>query len=270
MAHLISKLHHRVRKTGWLGRLLLRAMPDLPWVVNVKPIGRIAIRLRQHRMYWLRPPLTFEGFMLGGLQRLVRKGDVVYDIGANIGLYSRFIAQYCQASKVYAFEPVGSNCRLFTQNMSLGGCESKVVLLPLAAGNEDGTFAFQVDDLTSNSGSLDAVRSGRASQSRAQYGMPPRTVSVPVTRLDSLMERNEIAKPDVLKLDVEGAEALVLEGAAHLLSQHECRLVIELHGPEVGREVSGCSGGMDTIALDIRRRMANGRIRKSSRAISHT
>jgi len=195
------------------------------------------IRLRQHRMYWLRPPLLGESFMLSALQRLVREGDVVYDIGANIGLYSRFLVQCFGASKVYAFEPMVDNQRLMAKNFELGGCASRVTVVPLAIGNEDGTCEFQVDDLTSNTGSLDVVRGGKPSASRAQYGLPPRTVRVPVARLDSIEELKGIPKPDVIKLDVEGAEALALEGAENLLSRHACRLVIELHGADVAQKV---------------------------------
>jgi FkbM family methyltransferase len=175
--------------------------------------------------------------MLGALQRLVREGDVVYDVGANIGLYSRFLVQCFGASKVYAFEPMEGNQELLAKNLELGGCASRVSVIPLAIGNEDGTCEFQVDDLTSNTGSLDVVTGGKASESRAQYGLPPQTVRVPVGRLDSLAELKGIPKPDVIKLDVEGAEALALEGAEILLSQRVCRLVIELHGAEVARKV---------------------------------
>jgi hypothetical protein len=94
-----------------------------------------------------------------------------------------------------------------------------------------------VDDLTSGSGTLDAVTHGRASQLRRQYGLPPVTVEVAVSRLDTLVVTNTIAKPDVIKLDVEGAEAMTLDGARHSLSKHRPRLVIELHGHEAARSV---------------------------------
>src|SRR5579863_3672607 len=127
-----SRLHHLVRTTPWLGRIALKSIPDLKWHINVKPIGKMSIRLRQHRMYWLRPPLTSEVFMLGALKELVRKGDVVYDVGANIGLYSRFLIQYFEASRVYAFEPIEGNRRLLKENLELGGCTSQVSILPYA------------------------------------------------------------------------------------------------------------------------------------------
>jgi FkbM family methyltransferase len=234
---MLFALHNTIRKTPWLGRIALRSIPDLLWTIEVRPIGKMQIRLRQHRMYWLRPPLSQECFMLAALQRFVRPQDVVYDIGANIGLYSRFLVHCCGASTVYAFEPMENNRHLLKKNLELGGCTSRVSVVPIALGNADGTCEFQVDDLSSNSGTLDAVTHGKPSASRAQYGLPPRTVRVSVARLDSLEKSHGISTPDVIKLDVEGAEAFVLEGGKSVLSRHPCRLVIELHGPEVAKKV---------------------------------
>ncbi len=234
---MFSSFHKLVRNTPWLGRAVLRAIPDVKWNIKIEPIGKMAIRLRQHRLFWLRPPLLDDSYMFGALQRLVHKGDVVYDLGANIGLYSRFLAQCCVAARVYAFEPMAENRQLFEENIALGGCSSQITVLPYAVGNVDGTLDFQVDDLTSNSGTLDVVTGGRASQSRAQYGLPPRTVKVPTFRLDTLVQTGQIPVPNVIKIDIEGAEALALEGAGELLSRRVCRIALELHGADVARKV---------------------------------
>lgn len=234
---MFSRLHHKIRTTPWLGRFALKAIPNVKWHVNIDPIGKFYIRLRQHRMFWLRPPLIHEGFMLGSLQRLIRPGEVVYDVGANIGLYSRLILQCFKASHVYAFEPMPANLLLLKQNLAAAECSNRATIVPNAVGDQDGGADFQVDDLTSNSGSLDAVKHGAASESRSQYGLPPATTRVEVCRLDTLLEKGGIAKPDVIKIDIEGAEAMALAGARNLLITHRPRLVVELHGVEVSRQV---------------------------------
>ena len=234
---MLTGIHRLVRKTPWLGRTVLRSIPDVKLRINIEPIGKMAIRLRQHRLYWLRPPLRDDRYMFGALQRLVRKGDIVYDLGANIGLYCRFFVQSCGAAHIYAFEPWVQNRNILAENLEIGKCSSKVSILPYAVGNVDSTLEFQIDDLTSNSGTLDVVAGGRASQSRAQYGLAPRTVSVPAVRLDSLVQKGETPIPNVIKIDIEGAEALALEGAGQLLSRRICRLAMELHGVEVTKRV---------------------------------
>jgi FkbM family methyltransferase len=234
---MFSYLHHKVRTTPWLGRAALKTIPNVKWHVNIEPIGAFSIRLREHRMFWLRPPLLHEDQMMSYLERLVRPGDVVYDVGANIGLYSRFLAQRFKAAHVYSFEPMESNCRLLAENVAIGGCASQVTIIHSAVGSEDGVTDFQVDDLTSNSGAMDVVTHGKASSSRAQYGLPPKTVQVKVTSLDTFVKQEGILKPQVIKIDIEGAEALALSGASRLLSEHKPHLLIELHGAEPARQV---------------------------------
>lgn len=234
---MLSKLHHWVRTTPWVGRVVLRSIPDWAWKVSIDRIGKMEIRLRRNRGYWLRSPLSNDGFMMGALARLVHPGDVVYDIGANIGLYSRFLVQEFKASKVYAFEPMSENRPQLNRNLVIGGCLDQVVVLPFAVADEDGTAEFQVDTLTSNSGSLDAVTHGRASQSHVQYDLPPVSETVQVFRLDSLIANQNLFPPNVVKIDIEGAEAMALRGAPKLLSETKPQLVVELHGAEVAREV---------------------------------
>ena len=232
-----SKLHHLVRTTPWLGRVALRIIPDRNMCITVKPVGKFAIRLRRDRGYWLRSPLSNDGFMLGALQRMVHPGDVVYDVGANIGLYSRIMVQQFQASRIYAFEPVSENRSLLMRNLEIGYCADRVVVLPFAIGNEDGSAEFQVDDISSHSGTLDAVTHGAASASRQQYHLAPLRATVQVCRLDSLIRDRNLTPPQVLKLDIEGAEAMALRGAIGLLREHSPNLVIELHGAKVAAEV---------------------------------
>lgn len=237
MGKILNSINHQIRTTPWLGRLALRSIPDLQWQVNVHPIGDMAIRLRQNRSFWLRDALIHEGFMLGALQRLIRPGDVVFDVGANIGLYSRFMIQEFKASLVYAFEPMETNRRLISRNLALGCCEDRVTVVSFAVGDQDGDAPFQVDDVSSASGTLDAVTHGAASQARRQYGLSPRTTTVKACRLDTLISRDHFPVPRVVKIDVEGAEAIALRGALELLRKYQPRLVIELHGAVVTKEV---------------------------------
>jgi FkbM family methyltransferase len=162
---------------------------------------------------------------------------VAYDIGANIGLYCRFMVQVFKASHVYAFEPMIDNCSMITENLKIAGCTAQVTVIPCAVGDQEGTCDFQADRITSNSGALDAVKHGKASAAHSQYGLPAAVTRVTTSRLDTLLQEGSIRKPDLIKLDVEGAEAIALEGARHLLSRHQPRLVIELHGTEVARSV---------------------------------
>jgi len=226
-----------VRTTPWLGRWALRALPDMRWKINVHPIGRMEIRLRRDRNSWLRSPILSDGFMLGALQRLTRRGDVVYDIGANIGIYSRFMVQEFGAGRVYAFEPVAGNYPRLVKNLEIGGCGDRAQALQLAIGDEDGLVDFQSDDTSALTGALDSVNHGTASRNRVQYHLPPQLEKVRVARLDTVIRERGLATPDVIKLDVEGAEAMALRGARKLLDEGKPHWVIELHSGPLGVEV---------------------------------
>src|SRR5262249_24156582 len=98
---------------------------------------------------------------------------------------------------------------------------------------------FQVDDISSASGSIDAVMHGQASEGRRKYGLPPITETVTVATVDALVENRSLPVPQVIKIDVQGAELRVLRGARETLERHSPRLAIENHGVEVARAVVG-------------------------------
>jgi FkbM family methyltransferase len=226
-----------LRKRKTLGRWALAAIPDVRRTVRVERIGPFTIRLRRHRMYWLRDPLTHERVMLGSLSRLVREGDTAYDVGANIGLYARFMAHF-GAERLVCFEPMSQNRPLLTHNLALGGLADRATVLDVALAERDSEEALQIDRLTSGSAALDRVTGGQASASHQQYGVKAEVETVRVRTLDGLLaSRPDLPPPNVIKIDIEGAEAMALRGMRATLERHAPRLAIELHSPEVRREV---------------------------------
>jgi FkbM family methyltransferase len=230
MIALIRHASLRLRTRPTLGRYALRAIPDIKWTVDIGGIGPFRIRLRRNRSFWLREPLESERFPFAMLRQLVRPGDVVYDAGANLGLYARYLIQGLGAGHVVAFEPMPDNRALLRENLALGGIGSQVTLLPMALADEDGVAAFQVDDVQSASGTLDKVTGGEPCVGRRNLGLGPRTAQVLCRRLDTAVAEAGLPAPHVIKIDVEGAEALLLRGAEGVLARHAPKLLIELHG----------------------------------------
>ncbi len=226
-----------LRTRPLLGRWALRMIPDVPWTLQVEGIGPFRVRLRRNRSWWLRKPLESESFPFAMLRHLVRPGDVVYDCGANLGLYARFLVSTLDAGRVVAFEPAPDNRHFLAANLALGGIADKVTVLPVALADEDGMAEFQVDDVQTSSGTLSKVTGGEASVGRRNLRLGPLTDQVLCRRLDTLVAEEELPLPDVLKIDVEGAEGLLLRGAIDLLRERSPRLLIELHGAEMARDV---------------------------------
>ncbi|MBL8745896.1 MAG: FkbM family methyltransferase [Phycisphaerae bacterium] len=234
---MVRRIASWLRTHPALGRASLALTPNLPITLNVRPIGPFRVRLGRDRRFWLRHPLEHERVPLGGLQRLIRPGDTVYDIGANLGLYSRFIVQAFGAARVIAFEPMRGNLPDLEANLRLGRIADRVRVFPVALADHEADELLQTDDLASGSAVLDSVTKGDACETRRNYKMTPLTERVHVVPLDALMERESLPPPNVLKIDVEGAEGMVLRGAAGTIERHRPRMMIELHGVSTAREV---------------------------------
>lgn len=236
---ILRAISQTVRKNATLGRLTLKAIPDWKRTIRIEPIGPFVIRLRQHRSFWIRHPLTHERIMFAGLARLITPGCVALDVGGNIGLYARFMAQAFKAGRVVTFEPMTANRALLEENIRIGNCADRITLLPFALSDHPGEALLQIDTVQSGSAALDAVTHGKPSEGHEHYGLPAQTETVQLRRLDDLIAAGDVPAPTdgFIKVDIEGAEAMFLRGALETLRTHRPRLAIELHGLDVAREV---------------------------------
>jgi FkbM family methyltransferase len=128
-----------------------------------------------------------------------RVGDVVADVGANIGLYTIALAKRVgDSGKVHAFEPDPANFRALDRHCCLNEVTARVVSYQVAVAGTDGRVAFEA---------------GRGSESHVSSSSM--VSEVDGVRLDSVFAGNRI---DFLKIDVEGFEEEVVKGASELLS----------------------------------------------------
>jgi FkbM family methyltransferase len=123
--------------------------------------------------------------------------SVVWDIGANVGLYSLVASR--KAMRVIAVEPVAENVRYLERHIALNGIRNIEVVVAAVAG-ECGQASFSAGD------------------NRSTGHLAAGPLKVDVVTLDSL--RMKFGAPDVIKMDVEGAEYLALQGAERCLSEH--------------------------------------------------
>jgi FkbM family methyltransferase len=167
----------------------------------------------------------------------IEEGFNFYDIGANIGLYTRFAVQRFGAKKVIAFEPMKKNIKQLRRNVGLRGVNSDVRVITCAVSDKNEKVKLQVDDVQSATASLNRVTGGEPAEGRANIGLDAKTETVEARELDYIFAENDLPPPDVLKIDVEGAEMMVLDGAREILSEHQPHLIIETHGPDLARQV---------------------------------
>lgn len=232
MPPLLTPLANWVRRQPMLRRAAhgcVSAIPDARWTTNVEHLGKVRIRLRRHRWFLWEAFGGHDGPLFAAFDRLIRDGDVVWDVGANIGVYTRVIRQWFHAGPIVAIEPMADNFALLEANIALGGLRD-VTALRLALSDRSGEETLQVDDVTSGTAVLDSVAGGEASAGRRAAGLPPVTERVKLERLDDLIARDHLPPPAMMKIDTEGAEVHVLRGAMETLKAHRPRLSIALHG----------------------------------------
>ena len=194
----------------------------------IKGAGR-GLRVRFGESTLSRTIRTGEGAVEDSLLSLLRPGDVVYDIGANIGWYSLLAARTVGPSgTVLAFEPDLANADLVKRNAASNRF-ANVTVVPAAVSDQDGWATFL--DKGSLMGRLDkddddAQAKRRASRDQRVNGSSP----VPVISLDTWIRATGQPAPTMIKVDIEGAEIGALRGMADTLRTARPTLIIELHG----------------------------------------
>lgn len=259
-----SNLVRIIKSVPGLGALASRMqflLPDRVVVRDVDRLGRFAFRLRRHR-WLLGAPLFAAGHhaeSIATFREMISPGDVVYDIGANIGYYARLMAREMSPSQVICFEPMRENAELLEKNVSLGQLEAKIRVFRVALSDRAGDELLQIDDVMGGTAVLDRVSGGEAAEARKHIGLGPKTESVRVVRLDDLITTQKLPPPNFIKIDTEGAEAIVLGGAIETLRTYHPKLAIALHGDEASRRTIGlltsigyaCRGKVDGVAREV-------------------
>lgn len=161
---------------------------------------------------------TFEAEEQERFRRLVRPGMRVYDLGANVGFYTLLASRLVgPTGHVVAVEPLPRNLQFLRRHVALNRA-ANVDVVAAAVADRPGTGHF--------------TQSAGASENRLGADG---TLAVEMTTLPALAER--FGPPDVIKMDVEGAEALVLRGSMEFLARTRPTILLSLHDG-TGREAS--------------------------------
>ncbi len=148
-------------------------------------------------------------------------GSVMWDIGANVGLYSVYAAK-SRGARVFAFEPSVLNLELLARNIFLNQLQQQVVIVPVALSSQPGPSLFRMS--TTQWG-------GALSTFGEEYGQDGKTLASLFEyqtcgmRMDDVSSQLGLALPQYIKIDVDGIEHLILSGGAAVLKQAESVLV---------------------------------------------
>jgi FkbM family methyltransferase len=229
------------RQTGWLERAAARCRGPLDRSPLKRPLKRaydaLLDRLPGDRLVCRFPGgesvrvaaafrhITWNAEEYAAFRRDVAPGDVVLDVGANVGAYTLLFGRWVgPAGRVFAFEPAPEARRGLERHIALNGLASRV--------------AVRAEAMTDRRGVARFTASGPAGDNRlvpaSRAGLDVQTISID----DFCADTN--ARPALIKIDVEGAELDVLTGARRTIAARRgaIRIYVELHPhlwPDPGR-----------------------------------
>ncbi|SEH13379.1 methyltransferase, FkbM family [Natronorubrum sediminis] len=172
--------------------------------------------------------------------------DVIYDIGANVGIYALALASGSPDRRVVAFEPSPSTCERLQANIRANALENRIDVRPCGLGAETRTRPFYV--------STYPELSAFDRESATRWGASVTDVrSVSSYRLDDLVREDDaLSPPDVLKIDVEGAAPDVLRGARATLECHEPTVFVETHDEGLAGDVPAeTATALESVGYEI-------------------
>ena len=212
------------------GREFIHAVDAGPAAGLIYPI-----RLPEDKGIWTG---TYELELATRISRVVRRGDVCFDIGGWRGFFSGVMA-LAGASKTFIFEPLPANAAQIRRTIALNP-KLPIELIDAAVGEQEGMVTFSVMP-DSSMGKL--VMSPFQADAQGES-----TITVRVVALDQLIASGKLPSPTVIKIDVEGAEMLVLRGARRLLTDSKPKLFIEVHSPALDQE---CRALLTELSYEI-------------------
>ena len=184
----------------------------------------VEVPFRQFRFFVrLNDPLHYsillglhESEVLECLRHQLKPGMVVFDVGANLGYFSMIAGELVgEGGRIICVEPDPRVVEVLRKNVGVNGLKNATVV-QAAAYNSSGEVSLGCAPATSWSG--------------IYYERPTRRVPVRALTLDSLLKQLGLDRVDFVKIDVEGAESVVLEGMPEILLRYRPHVLLELHG----------------------------------------
>lgn len=156
----------------------------------------------------------------------VKEDSIVIDVGANLGIFSVFVSQFCPNGRVYAFEPVGSLIEILEGFRRVSGAD-KLEIVERALGD---TVTSQEIIVYEDSAGVSTLSEDEHA-SRVERGLVSgfRKEQVQITTLDVFVTERGLDRVDFIKIDTEGYELKILKGAAETIRRFRPVIIAQNH-----------------------------------------
>lgn len=166
---------------------------------------------------------TKEPETLDWIDRHLKKGDVFFDIGANIGVYTIYAALRCPAARVISVEPEYANLHLLRDNILENALGDRVEIFSIALSDRSGLSGLHIHDMTPGS-ALHTESRTPLKTTRTRQRIEWREGIFAYSLDDFCAEMG--ARPNCIKIDIDGTEDKVLQGGMKTLAAPSLRTVM--------------------------------------------
>lgn len=174
---------------------------------------------------------TYDRTITDRVGKAVRPGSVIWDVGSHFGFHALgFAAMVGDTGRVVAFEPNPANLARLKLHLERNkDLAPRVLVVEAAVSDHDGEGNFvrstNIDNGDSSCSFVEGAIPPRDAGAYADFGR----IKVKILALDSWLAKNAAPGPQVMKIDVEGAELLVLQGGRTVLERFRPTIVMEVH-----------------------------------------
>lgn len=210
--------------------------PVLPSSLRIPPSGVMKVKLRSgsfsfatnqtnttsQLLFW-RGPYQMEYTAI--FEKLIGHCNCFYDIGAHAGFYSLIAAMVNKKCRTIAFEPAPGPFHYLEENIRINGFVGRIEPLKVALGNSVGTATF-LEAVHSKYQYLEHNLVAVSNLLNKQPNREMKRITVQINTLDNFVQEHPELIPEIIKMDTEGTEHMILEGAVSAL-QHKPIVICE-------------------------------------------
>jgi FkbM family methyltransferase len=194
---------------------------SIPIILGPLRGKRLPKRVALHNLHMLIG--QYEPYIISEILSTPSPGTIAYDVGGHIGIMTLALAERVgRKGKVFSFEPCPANRVWIEELVSRNSLSAVVRVIDVALANRNGREDLFLGDTSFINYIGTALNGQPVDKSRA--------IKVRTSTLDSFIFEGPNPPPELMKIDVEGAEALVLQGAQKTLENFHPKLMMEIHG----------------------------------------
>jgi FkbM family methyltransferase len=207
---------YKLRKylSGKLSKLAF-LLPTTDFLIRYRG-GKIYLNLKESRWMMERAFSVYEFWKTKLFLNVVRQGMIIVDVGVNRGYFSLLFAKLMNdKGKVLSFEPNPTSCFWFRKSIQANRYKC-IKLFQYALSDKEGSAPLYCGTYSGSSSLFPSLHTKKE------------TITVKTRKLDNVLKDEGIDKVDILKIDVEGADLLVLKGAERLLKRQNIKLAMDV------------------------------------------